>query len=116
MIAVFLFLVSLTVVSWALPETSPKLAQQSTTDETEAKDAQMATSEAGFSVSKYPQVVKLLFARSLVDVAYLMVETTFALYTSHRFDLSTKQTGMVLSYAGLLTVITTLFGIPNLTR
>jgi len=44
-----------------------------------------------------------------------MVETTFALYTSTRFDLTTKQTGLVLSYAGLLTVIMTLFGIPSLT-
>jgi len=60
--------------------------------------------------------VRILAARSVVDVGYLMVETTFALYTQQRFDLQAKHTGLVLSYAGLLSVLVQLLLVPRLAK
>jgi len=118
-IAVCLFLVALAIVTVSLPETSPKM--RTDLPPKRKQDATDASSEdgegeqlTGFSPSKYPQVMRILGARCLVDVAYLMVETTFAIYTTQRFNLAAKQTGLVLSYAGLLTVLMQLVAIPRM--
>ena len=47
----------------------------------------------GFKADKYPQLVVFLGCKAIITLAYLLLEFSFALYTSERFGLEPKANG-----------------------
>ena len=54
---------------------------------------------------KRPYVGSLLITRFFFGIAFSIFESIFSLYALRRFDLTVGQTGLVLTYVGVITVI-----------
>jgi predicted MFS family arabinose efflux permease len=89
-----------------LPETAPNALEVANKMPTpELNDVETAASWTGYPISKYPQLLVFLAAKAIIGLSYLLMEFSFSLYTSERFELSHKANGFVLGYAGLVAVI-----------
>ena len=63
-----------------------------------------------------PQVGPLLHTRFFFALAFSLFQTIFALYALARFNLSSRDTGFVLTYVGFLSVLVQGFAVGRLTR
>jgi MFS transporter, DHA1 family, tetracycline resistance protein len=63
-----------------------------------------------------PQVGPLLHTRFFFALAFSIFQTIFALYALARFNLSSRDTGFVLTYVGFLSVLVQGFAVGRLTR
>lgn len=63
-----------------------------------------------------PLVGPLLYTRFFYGLAFSLFQTIFALYALYRFGLAAQQTGFVLAYVGVLSVIMQGFVIGRLTE
>ncbi len=63
-----------------------------------------------------PYVGPLLHTRFFFGLAFAMFQTIFALYAQYRFELSSQQTAFILTYVGVLAVLTQGFLIGRLVK
>lgn len=68
-----------------------------------------------FSALRRPTVGPLLHSRFFFGLAFSIFQTIFSLYALERFNLNSTQTGYILAYVGVLSVITQGFLIGRLT-
>jgi MFS transporter, DHA1 family, tetracycline resistance protein len=71
-----------------------------------AKDRPAVNLAALLTALKRPFTGSLLVARFFFGVAFAIFQTVFSLYTLTKFGLSAAQTGYILAYVGVLSVIT----------
>ena len=100
MLSVFLFAVAFCIVR-TIPETAPYAETlespggRAVGRKPAAVEAQHSWGNFRQSAAKYPQLVIFLGCKAAITLAYMLLESTFALYTSQRFDLSPKTNGCV---------------------
>jgi MFS transporter, DHA1 family, tetracycline resistance protein len=63
-----------------------------------------------------PQVGPLLHTRFFFGLAFSLFQTIFALYALARFNLSSRDTGFILTYVGFLSVLVQGFAVGRLAR
>lgn len=88
----------LLVVAW-LPESLTAQARQ------DARERPPLTLRAMVEALRKPLVGPLLHTRFFFALAFSMFQTIFALYALRRFDLGARETGYILAYVGLLSVL-----------
>ena len=119
-LSLVIFFIELLAVYFRLPETSPAsrgfLDTSSTPDVNNGVDdqpvlegdlapARVAAPRAGLKfLVKYHAIRNCIASMLLVDIAYSLMHSTFALYTQEEFDMVPKQTGFTLAYVGILSV------------
>jgi DHA1 family tetracycline resistance protein-like MFS transporter len=74
------------------------------------------TLSAMLNALKRPFTGSLLISRFFFGIAFAVFQTIFSLYALTRFNLTAAQTGYVLTYVGLLSVITQGFLVGRLTN
>jgi DHA1 family tetracycline resistance protein-like MFS transporter len=74
------------------------------------------TLTAMLAALRRPYVGPLLHTRFFFGLAFSMFQTIFSLYTLTRFELKAQETAYILTYVGLLSVITQGFFIGRLTK
>jgi len=88
----------LLVVAW-LPESLTAQARQ------DARERPPLTLRAMVEALRKPLVGPLLHTRFFFALAFSMFQTIFALYALRRFNLGARETGYILAYVGLLSVL-----------
>eukprot|EP00658_Telonema_sp_P-2_P037937 TRINITY_DN27271_c0_g1_i2.p1 TRINITY_DN27271_c0_g1~~TRINITY_DN27271_c0_g1_i2.p1 ORF type:complete len:471 (-),score=84.38 TRINITY_DN27271_c0_g1_i2:150-1562(-) len=111
-LSVLLFMVAFAIVR-SMPETAPYADQ---IDAPVQKRSSTWEQTRGFKLDKYPQLVVFLGCKAVITLAYLLLEFSFALYTSQRFGLEPKANGFVLAYAGIVAVVSQMGVVTWLTR
>jgi DHA1 family tetracycline resistance protein-like MFS transporter len=89
----------LMVMLW-LPESLPTEER-----ETAVKKRPTVNLSALLEALKRPFTGSLLITRFFFGLAFAIFQTIFALYALRRFDLNATQTGLILTYVGVLSVI-----------
>lgn len=69
-----------------------------------------------FAALKRPFTGSLLITRFFFGVAFAIFQTIFSLYALNKFNLTAAQTGYVLTYVGVLSVITQGFLVGRITK
>ncbi len=88
----------LLVVAW-LPESLTAQARQ------DARERPPLTLRAMAEALRKPLVGPLLHTRFFFALAFSMFQTIFALYALRRFNLGARETGYILAYVGLLSIL-----------
>ena len=121
-LAVCLFCAAL-VIARGLPETAPQLVDAKDGKQKEAAAAAAAAAAASKKrppllawLRQYPLLAKLLAYRGLVDFGFMLVQSTFAIFCTERFDMKPRGTGMVLAYVGIVSVGSQGWLLPALIR
>lgn len=110
-LAASLALINLVLVAFWLPESL-----------TPEKRAAMPEKQPGFTLSalldalKRPFSGSLLITRFFFGLPFAIFQTIFSLYALKKFNLDGQQTGLILAYVGVLSVIVQGFLIGQLTR
>ena len=104
-------LVNLILIFAWLPES---LTAEKRAAMTEKKPA--VTLGALFAALKRPFTGSLLITRFFFGVAFAIFQTIFSLYALNKFNLTAAQTGYVLTYVGVLSVITQGFLVGRITN
>ncbi|WP_299026821.1 MFS transporter [uncultured Thermanaerothrix sp.] len=86
------------VVAW-LPESLTLQARQ------DARERPPLTLQAMLEALRKPLVGPLLHTRFFFALAFSMFQTIFSLYALRRFNLGARETGYILAYVGLLSVL-----------
>lgn len=97
--------VCLFVLSFLLVRSMPETAPFAETEEPMLAAPKPQSALKGFKYRKYPQLVFFLGCKSMVTLGYLLLEFSFALYTSQKFGLDPKANGFVLAFAGIVAVL-----------
>ena len=105
-----LALINLVLVALWLPESLPV---EKRTRSSEKKPA--VNLQAMLTAIKRPFSGPLLISRFFFGLAFSIFQTIFSLYALTRFNLTAAQTGYVLTYVGVLSVITQGFLVGRLT-
>ena len=132
LIAAVLFLLGFVITTFGVPETAPRLLHAGEEEEESGKkqgDGQEETEEETSPpprcaallsfwalVRDYPFARKVIATKLLVDLPYMMMQTSFALYTQEVFALDAKKTGYVLALAGVVNVLAHSAIVPRLAR
>ena len=103
-------LINLLLVALWLPES---LSAEKRTLHSEKKP--MISLPAMIAVIRRPFTGSLLISRFFFGLAFAIFQTIFSLYALTRFNLSAAQTGYILTYVGVLSVITQGFLVGRLT-
>ncbi len=74
------------------------------------------TLKAMLQTLRQPVVGPLLHTRFFSGLAFSMFQTLFALYAQYRFNLNSQNTAYILTYVGVLSVLTQGFFIGRLTK
>jgi MFS transporter, DHA1 family, tetracycline resistance protein len=74
------------------------------------------TLEALWCALNRPRVGPLLHIRFFYGLAFAVFQSVFALYAQYRFGLDARQTGFVLAYVGLLSVLVQGVGVGRLAK
>lgn len=110
-LAASLALINLGLVAFWLPESL-----------TPEKRASMPEKQPGFTLSalldalKRPFSGSLLITRFFFGLPFAIFQTIFSLYALKKFELGAQETGLILAYVGVLSVIVQGFLIGQLTR
>ncbi len=99
-VAAGLVAINLGMVAFWLPES---LTPEKRASMTEKKPA--ITLSALFAALKRPFTGPLLITRFFFGLAFAIFQTIFALYALRRFNLGATETGFILTYVGVLSVI-----------
>ena len=124
LLAVLLFLIAYAVVRAGLPETAP--ARELLRTDGAAKGAKGGTDADDRPSSwtdglvrfvelgrRFPLLARLLSARLVVDLGFMLMQSTFAMFTLERYDLQPRGTGLVLAYVGIVSVVTQGWFLPR---
>ncbi len=103
-------LINLVLVAFWLPESLPVEKRM---QETQRRPA--FSLSAMWVALKRPFTGPLLITRFFFGLAFAIFQTIFSLYALNRFNLSAAQTGYVLTYVGVLSVITQGFLVGRIT-
>ena len=104
-------LVNLALIYFWLPESLPAA-------EREGRDANRpsVTLSALFTALMRPFIGALLTSRFVFGIAFAIFQTLFSLYALQKFELQAVQTGYILTYVGVLSVITQGFVVGKLAK
>lgn len=92
--------VNLLMVALWLPESLPPQKREAAADNRPA-----VTLSALLDALKRPFTGPLLITRFFFGLAFAIFQTIFALYALRRFDLGARETGFILTYVGILSVL-----------
>lgn len=109
-VAAGLTLVSLVMIVLWLPESLPADKRSS-----ETKVVPSINVRSMLAALQRPKVGPLLHTRFFFAMAFSMFQSIFSLYALKRFNLSAQDTGLVLTYVGVLSVIVQGFLIGRMT-
>jgi DHA1 family tetracycline resistance protein-like MFS transporter len=109
--AAALSLINLTLVYFWLPESLPveKRGQA-------GRQRPPVTLSALVTALKRPFTGSLLITRFFFGLAFAIFQTIFSLYALSKYNLSAQQTGFILAYVGVLSVITQGFLVGKITN
>lgn len=110
-LAAALALLNLILVYFWLPESLTPEKRQALARSTRPP----FTLQALLAVLRRPYVGPLLYTRFFFALAFSTFQTIFTLYGQYRFNLNSQNTGFILAYVGVLSVITQGFVIGRLT-
>lgn len=112
-VAAGLSLINLALVALWLPES---LTEQKRTELAAGPARPRFTVQAMLQSLRRPIVGPLLHTRFFFGLAFSMFQTIFALYAQYRFNLSVEETAYILTYVGVLSVLTQGVFIGRLTK
>ncbi len=107
-----LSLFNLAAVAFRLPESLSAEKRQALADHLRSEITLRALRHA----LQRPQVGPLLYTRFFFGLAFSLFQTIFALYALARFNLSSRDTGFVLTYVGFLAVLVQGFAVGRLNQ
>jgi DHA1 family tetracycline resistance protein-like MFS transporter len=110
-VAAAMSLLNLALIYFWLPESLTAEKRASATDKKPA-----VTLSALFTALKRPFTGSLLITRFFFGLAFAIFQTIFSLYALNKFQLTAEQTGYVLTYVGILSVITQGFLVGRITN
>ncbi len=110
-VAAAMSLINLALIYFWLPESLTAEKRASMTDKKPA-----VTLGALLTALKRPFTGPLLITRFFFGLAFAIFQTIFSLYTLAKFNLSASNTGLILTYVGILAVITQGFLIGRITK
>ncbi len=110
-VAAALSFINLALIYFWLPESLTAEKRSSMTDKKPA-----VTLGALFTALKRPFTGPLLTTRFFFGLAFAIFQTVFSLYMLAKFSLSASNTGLILTYVGILAVITQGFLIGRITK
>lgn len=110
-VAAAMSLINLALIYFWLPESLTAEKRASMTDKKPA-----VTLGALFTALKRPFTGSLLITRFFFGLAFAIFQTIFSLYTLAKFNLTAGNTGLILTYVGVLSVITQGFLIGRITK
>jgi MFS transporter, DHA1 family, tetracycline resistance protein len=115
-LAVGLSTINLVLIALWLPESlTPERRAAMATGDDGAKRPSALSLSALLEALKRPLVGPLLHTRFFFGLAFAIFQSIFALYALERFNLNAQSTGFVLTYVGIISVITQGFAIGRLT-
>lgn len=106
-----LSLINLILIYAWLPESLTKERRE----QSEGQKRPKVTLEALFTALKRPFTGSILITRFFFGLAFAIFQTIFSLYALAKFNLSARDTGFVLTYVGVLSVIVQGFLVGRLT-
>jgi len=106
-----LSLINLILIYAWLPESLTKERREQSEEQNRPK----VTLEALFAALKRPFTGSILITRFFFGLAFAIFQTIFSLYALAKFNLSARDTGFVLTYVGVLSVIVQGFLVGRLT-
>jgi DHA1 family tetracycline resistance protein-like MFS transporter len=106
-----LSLINLILIYAWLPESLTKERREQSEEQKRPK----VTLEALFAALKRPFTGSILITRFFFGLAFAIFQTIFSLYALAKFNLSARDTGFVLTYVGVLSVIVQGFLVGRLT-
>eukprot|EP00938_MAST-03A_sp_MAST-3A-sp1_P006047 g6047.t1 len=120
LLATFLFCVAFVLSYFNIPETAPVKRMTKKMISSEKKES----AENNMSITNmitrllYHHVFasKIFLARSIVMLAYLMMQSSFHVFAYRRMNLETRSIGLVLTYCGIVSVSVDFFVIPYFHR
>ncbi len=112
-VAAGLSLINLALVALWLPES---LTPQKRIELAAGTNRPPFTIQAMLQSLRRPIIGPLLHTRFFFGLAFSMFQTIFALYTQYRFNLTVEQTAYILTYVGVLSVLTQGVLIGRLTK
>jgi DHA1 family tetracycline resistance protein-like MFS transporter len=110
-VAAALSLINLALIYFWLPESLTAEKRASMTD-----NKPTVTLGALLAALKRPFTGPLLITRFFFGFAFAIFQTIFSLYTLAKFNLTAGNTGLILTYVGILSVITQGFLIGRITK
>jgi len=123
-LATCFFLLAYAICVVGVPETAP-LQRLNGAGEKDAVDASPESSSSPSSsawwtslrsISKHAFARTLLSSRAAVMIGYLMMQSSFHIFTHERFGLEPKSIGFVLTYCGVVSVVVDVFFVPRILR
>lgn len=112
LIAAGMSLINLALVYFWLPES---LTEENRAEASKNRRAQFSV-QALLAALQRPFVGALLGTRIFFGLAFNMFQTLFSLYTIARFNMPANQTGLLLTFVGVLSVFTQGFFVGQMTR
>ena len=119
LLATFLFCVAFVLSYFNIPETAPvkRMTSMLSSSEKKESDNNMSiTSMITRLLYHHVFASKLFLARSIVMLAYLMMQSSFHVFAYRRMNLETRSIGLVLTYCGIVSVSVDFFVIPYFHR
>jgi len=106
--------INLALIALWLPESLTPERRAATANANNGRKTPVISLSALWAALRRPLVGPLLHTRFFFGLAFSIFQSIFALYTLERFHLGAQATGLILTYVGILSVITQGFAIGRL--